>query len=415
MHLIPAFVCLSPINFFTFMYNARPPFNGQNHNNRGNFRARRPNMTRQQKSFNPSMFVKKAEVVEEEDAYVPQHVFADFAIADQIKQNISKRGYTTLTPIQDQIIPHLLEGKDVIGLAHTGTGKTAAFLIPLIDKIHRDNRQKVLIIAPTRELAVQIQDEHRLFASGMNQTSVLCIGGVNIKAQVDRVRRIHHFVIGTPGRLIDLEKRGVLRLSEYRTVVLDEVDQMFDMGFIHAMKYIIAKLPQQRHSLFFSATLPESVREITASFLKDPITVSLKKSDTTSANVHQDVVKLNGRNKIDVLHDLLIKEDFKKVLLFGRTKHGMNKLEKILLDRGFKTAAIHGNKSQAQRQKALDMFKQNRVQVLLATDVASRGLDIDDVSHVINYDLPQTYEDYVHRIGRTGRANKTGHALTFMD
>jgi len=397
------------------MYNARPPFNGQNNNNRGGFRARRPNMTRQQKSFNPAMFVKKAEVVEEEDAYVPQHVFADFAIADQIKQNISKRGYTTLTPIQDQIIPHLLEGKDVIGLAHTGTGKTAAFLIPLIDKIHRDNREKVLIIAPTRELAVQIQDEHRLFASGMNQTSVLCIGGVNIKAQVDRVRRIHHFVIGTPGRLIDLEKRGVLRLSEYKTVVLDEVDQMFDMGFIHAMKYIIAKLPQQRHSLFFSATLPESVREITSSFLKDPVTVSLKKSNTTSANVHQDVVKLNGRNKIDVLHDLLIKEDFKKVLLFGRTKHGMNKLEKILLDRGFKTAAIHGNKSQAQRQKALDMFKQNRVQILLATDVASRGLDIDDVSHVINYDLPQTYEDYVHRIGRTGRANKTGHALTFMD
>jgi superfamily II DNA/RNA helicase len=397
------------------MYNARPPFNGQNNNSRGGFRPRRPNVTRQQKSFNPSMFIKKAEVVEAEEAYKPQHSFADFDISNQIKNNISKRGYTTLTPIQDQIIPHLLEGKDVIGLAHTGTGKTAAFLIPLIDKVARDNRQKVLIIAPTRELAVQIQDEHRLFASGMNQTSVLSIGGVNIKAQVDRVRRIHHFVIGTPGRLIDLEQRGVLRLSEYRTVVLDEVDQMFDMGFIHAMKYIIERLPKDRHSLFFSATLPESVREITSAFLKDPITVSLKSSSATSANVNQDVVKLNGRNKIDVLHDLLIKNDFKKVLLFGRTKHGMNKLEKILMDRGFKTAAIHGNKSQAQRQKALDMFKQNRVQILLATDVASRGLDIDDVSHVINFDLPQTYEDYVHRIGRTGRANKTGHALTFMD
>lgn len=353
--------------------------------------------------------------MKEEEAYQATHVWADFAISDQIKRNITSRGYTTPTPIQDQIIPHLLEGKDVIGLAHTGTGKTAAFLIPLIDKVSRDSRQKVLIIAPTRELAVQIQEEHRQFAAGMNQTSVLCIGGVNIKAQVDRVRRVHHFVIGTPGRLIDLEKRGVLRLGDYHTVVLDEVDQMFDMGFIHAMKYIIAKLPQQRHSLFFSATLPESVREITSSFLKDPVTVSLKTSNSTSANVHQDVIKLNGRNKIDVLHDLLIKEDFKKVLLFGRTKHGMNKLEKILLDRGFKAAAIHGNKSQAQRQKALDMFKHNKVQILLATDVASRGLDIDNVSHVINYDLPQTYEDYIHRIGRTGRANKTGFALTFMD
>lgn len=405
------------------MYNSRP-FSGRNKQNSGYYRGggdsggfnrpRRPNVTRQQKSFQPSMFIKKAEM-QEEEAYQASHVWADFAISDHIKRNITARGYTTPTPIQDQIIPHLLEGKDVIGLAHTGTGKTAAFLIPLIDKISRDNRQKVLIIAPTRELAVQIQEEHRQFATGMNQTSVLCIGGVNIKAQVDRVRRIHHFVIGTPGRIIDLEKRGVLRLGDYHTVVLDEVDQMFDMGFIHAMKYIIAKLPQQRHSLFFSATLPESVREITSSFLKDPVTVSLKTSNSTSANVHQDVIKLNGRSKIDVLHDLLIKEDFKKVLLFGRTKHGMNKLEKILHDRGFKAAAIHGNKSQAQRQKALDMFKQNKVQVLLATDVASRGLDIDNVSHVINYDLPQTYEDYIHRIGRTGRANKTGFALTFMD
>jgi superfamily II DNA/RNA helicase len=372
-------------------------------------------MTREQKNFQPSMFIKKAEEQKQDEAYQPQHVWADFAVADQIKRNIAARGYVTPTPIQDQIIPHLLQGKDVIGLAHTGTGKTAAFLIPLIDKISRDNRQKVLIIAPTRELAVQIQEEHRLFAAQMNQTSVLCIGGVNIKAQVDRVRRIHHFVIGTPGRIIDLEKRGVLRLSDYRSVVLDEVDQMFDMGFIHAMKYIIAKLPQERHSLFFSATMPDSIREISSAFLKDPVTVSLKTSSATSANVHQDVIKLNGRNKIDVLHDLLIKDDFKKVLLFGRTKHGMNKLEKILIDRGFKTAAIHGNKSQAQRQKALDMFKQNRIQILLATDVASRGLDIDNVSHVINYDLPQSYEDYVHRIGRTGRANKTGFALTFMD
>jgi superfamily II DNA/RNA helicase len=263
-------------------------------------------MTREQKNFQPSMFIKKAEEQKQDEAYQPQHVWADFAVADQIKRNIAARGYVTPTPIQDQIIPHLLQGKDVIGLAHTGTGKTAAFLIPLIDKISRDNRQKVLIIAPTRELAVQIQEEHRLFAAQMNQTSVLCIGGVNIKAQVDRVRRIHHFVIGTPGRIIDLEKRGVLRLSDYRSVVLDEVDQMFDMGFIHAMKYIIAKLPQERHSLFFSATMPDSIREISSAFLKDPVTVSLKTSSATSANVHQDVIKLNGRNNIDVLHDLLI-------------------------------------------------------------------------------------------------------------
>lgn len=385
------------------------------HGSGGQFQRRRPELTREQKNFHPSLFIKKAEGMRENEEFIPQHTFNDFEIHANIKKNISERGYINPTPIQDAIIPHVLKGKDVIGLANTGTGKTGAFLIPLINKVYNNPSLKVLIIAPTRELAVQIEDEFHVFARGLQLSSVCVIGGANIKAQSDRIRRVHHFVIGTPGRLIDLEKRGVLKLHMYSSIVLDEVDRMLDMGFIPDMKYIIAKLPEKKHALFFSATLPASIHPVMDNFLVDPVKVVIESQQKTSANVDQDVVRFGGKNKIDVLHDLLIQPGFDRVLIFGKTKHGMNKLSENLLDRGFKVAAIHGNKSQAQRQKALDSFKQGKVNVLLATDIASRGLDINNVTHVINYDLPQSYEDYVHRIGRTGRADKTGKALTFME
>jgi superfamily II DNA/RNA helicase len=269
--------------------------------------------------------------------------------------------------------------------------------------------------APTRELAIQIEDEFIQFAKNTNLTSVLCIGGLNIERQAAFLRRKHNFVIATPGRLLDLENRRDIRLHEFTSIVLDEVDRMLDMGFIRDIKFIIARLPQKKHSLFFSATLPDATKEIMKDFLNDPITISIKSIHKTSGNVEQDVVHLEGRQKIDVLHDLLIKDGFSKVLVFGRTKHGMNKLARSLEERGFKVAAIHGNKSQNQRQVALNRFKSDQVQILLATDIASRGLDIDDITHVINYDLPDTYEDYIHRIGRTGRADKKGYAVTLMD
>lgn len=374
----------------------------------GSPRAKRP-----QASLSISQLVKKA-VPQQETSYVPSHAFEDFLISEPLKQAITRRGYTTPTPIQDQAIPLLLQGKDVVGIANTGTGKTAAFLIPLIHKVLRDRTQKALIITPTRELAVQIDEEFRSFGRGLGLYSTLAIGGVNINPQIRSLQKRPHFVIGTPGRLKDLERQGVLHLDEYGSIVLDEVDRMLDMGFIHDIKYLIAKLPSPRHSLFFSATLPPSVRDVMQQFLTNPITISVAKRET-SANVDQDVVRLQGRAKIDVLHDLLIQDGFEKVLVFGRTKWGIEKLARSLDQRGFKVAAIHGNKNQNQRQRALMQFKENSIQVLLATDVASRGLDIPHVTHVINYDLPESYEDYIHRIGRTGRAAQKGNALTFID
>lgn len=374
----------------------------------------RNNQRNRQKYINPALFVNKPVYENLVTAPLIKHEFADFLIADQIKNNIANKGYSVPTPIQDQVIPYVLEGRDVIGLANTGTGKTGAFLIPLINKVLFNRSQKVLIIAPTRELAVQINEELKIFANRVNIFSVLCIGGTGLSYQISALRKPHDFVIGTPGRIKDLRNQGKLNLVLYNNIVLDEVDRMMDMGFIHDMKFIISHLPGRRQSLFFSATLPREVLPIAQAFLRNPVTVSVK-SQETAQNVEQDVIRLAGRNKVDVLHDLLAEEGFDKVLVFGRTKWGIEKLSKILQQRGFRALAIHGNKNQNQRQRALDQFKRQEIQVLLATDVASRGLDIDDVTHVINYDQPASYEDYVHRIGRTGRADKKGKALTFIE
>ncbi len=365
------------------------------------------------KTIDPRFFVQKAAPITEE-VYTPEHVFADFELDPRLKSNIISHGYVNPTPIQDQAIPSLLEGRDVIGIAATGTGKTAAFLIPLINKVARNGSERVLIVTPTRELAVQIETELRTLTQGMNIYSVLCIGGVNMGPQVARLSRNPKFVIGTPGRLQDLERHRRLDFGSFRSIVLDEVDRMLDMGFVREISFVISKLPTPRQSLFFSATVSDKVRAIMQGFLHDPISISIKPS-VSSANVDQDIVRLDGRQKVDVLHELLTQEGFDKVLVFGRTKWGIEKLSDALEDRGFKVASIHGNKNQNQRQRALEDFKGNYVQILLATDVASRGIDINDVTHVINFDQPESHEDYIHRIGRTGRAGKTGVALTFVD
>ncbi len=344
-----------------------------------------------------------------------KHVFNDFAVCAELKGNIAAKGFTTPTPIQDQAIPEILKGRDVIGIANTGTGKTAAFLIPIIDKIYKNKQEKVLIVAPTRELAMQINEEFRAFSKGMHIYSALTIGGASLNRQVQELRRGVHVVIGTPGRLKDLIGNRALDLSRYRTVILDEVDRMVDIGFIKDIQYLISLMPKARHSLFFSATITDKVDEILQQFVTNAVTVSVK-TTSTAETVEQDIVRItDGKSKVDILHDLLITEGFDKVMVFGRTKWGIEKLTRQLIERGFKAASIHGNKTQGQRQRALNSFKKNEISILLATDVASRGIDVDDVSHVINYDAPESYDDYVHRIGRTGRANKRGKALTFVD
>lgn len=353
--------------------------------------------------------------IENEPAYIPQNKFEDFPISQLLKINIVNKGYLSPLPIQDKCIPQILKGRDVIGIANTGTGKTAAFLIPLVDKVSKDRTQKVIIICPTRELATQINGELRSFTKGMNIYSALCIGGDNINRQRNDIRRNPNFVIGTPGRIKDLIQSRVLFLSQFNNVVLDEADRMVDIGFIDEIKYFISLLAPIRQSLFFSATVSGKVQEIIKGFVRNPVTISVVEKDSRD-NIAQNLVKVESHErKTDKLHDLLISDGFEKVLIFGRTKHGVQKLSEELIKRGFKAGVIHGNKRQSQRQRVLDQFKNNQINILLATDIASRGLDIEGISHVINYDIPATFEDYIDRIGRTGRVNNKGSAITFVE
>lgn len=366
------------------------------------------------KGVDVNIFIRRATFAPPEEVMETEKQFSDFDLVTPLFANIANKGYITPTPVQSKAIQPILDGRDLIGLASTGTGKTGAFLIPLIDKIFREKRHKAIIIVPTRELATQIIDEFKSLSANMRLFSALVIGGANIRRQVQDVRRDPDFIVATPGRLKDLLEHRALYLEDFDCFVLDEVDLMVDIGFIEDVKYFISLLPKVRQSLFFSATISPKVEGLLRSFVQNPVTVSLKKQDT-SENVNQNVVKVIPNKKVDQLHNLLIQDGFRKVLIFGKTKHGIDRLNKELNFRGFKVGSIHGNKSQGARQRMLQSFKREEIQILLATDLASRGLDIPDVTHVINYDLPQTYDDYVHRIGRTGRAGKTGTALTFVD
>jgi superfamily II DNA/RNA helicase len=388
--------------------HGRPQGRFSNRNRKGNGGPKGENISH-------ARFINKATITEEVEHFTPEHKFADFVIEDNLKQGIIKKGYILPTPIQDRSIPHILKGEDIVGIANTGTGKTAAFLIPLIDKVLKNRKNKILIVVPTRELAIQIQDELKGFTLGMKIFSVCCVGGAYIGKQLSELRYVNEFIIGTPGRLKDLIERKAIRLNEFSTIVLDEADRMLDMGFVNDMRFLMAGMPKPRHTLFFSATLSPEIERLIGEFLNNPVRISVKTRDT-SKNVEQDIVRVaRGLNKIDVLKELLQNEDFNKVIIFGRTKHGVEKLSRSLIEKGFKAESIHGDKNHSQRQRALKGFKDNSVKILVATDVAARGLDVPDVSHVINYDIPATYDDYIHRIGRTGRANKRGKALTFVD
>lgn len=368
---------------------------------------------RKMPTFDPSEFINTNPVEVKEEVYNAKNKFSTFGLNARLVKTITNMGIEVPSPIQDQIIPEILDGHDVIGLAETGTGKTAAFLVPLIEKTLNEYSRQTLILAPTRELAIQIEDEFKKLTRDFKLYSTVCVGGTNIRPQMNALRRKNHFIIGTPGRILDLINRDRLDTSKITTVVLDEADRMLDMGFIHDIRAILEGTPADRETLFFSATMGREAEKIVNDFLIDPVTISVKKKDVTNS-IAQDVVRFAHDKKYETLVKLLEDESFKRVIIFGAMKHSVEKLSNELHKSGIKAESIHGNKSHGQRQRSLAKFKSGNARVLVATDVAARGIHVDNVTHVINYDLPNTKDDYVHRIGRTGRGIEKGMALTFV-
>jgi superfamily II DNA/RNA helicase len=363
--------------------------------------------------IHPSRFVRVAQP-SVELAYEPTHRFEDFALNPLLHSNIRAKGFTVPSPIQDQTIPLGLAGRDVIGIANTGTGKTVAFAVPVLHRLMEDRNSRVLIVAPTRELAQQIEGECRTLGKQSGLYGALLIGGANMGPQLRDLRANPHIVIGTPGRIKDHLERGTLKLASFNMVVLDEVDRMLDMGFINDVTEILHQLATPRQSFFFSATLGSKERNLIDYFSSDPVTVSVKTGDTADS-VHQDIVcYCTSEDKLEQLHDILNRQEVAKAIVFDDTQRSVERLSRELQNRGFKADDIHGGKSQGQRQRALARFKQSEIQILVATDVAARGIDVADITHVINYSTPKSYEDYIHRIGRAGRAGRVGYALTFV-
>ncbi|KKT36279.1 MAG: DEAD/DEAH RNA helicase [Candidatus Collierbacteria bacterium GW2011_GWA1_44_12] len=379
----------------------------------GSFAPRRNRF--QPKNLDPRLFIKPATPAEAAEVNI-ENSFQDLGLHGKLLENLIQKGFTQPTPIQDKALIPALNGSDVLGLADTGTGKTAAFVLPILQKMIANDNQTALIIAPTRELAVQIRDEIRSLSTGLPIYTCILIGGSDIRRQIEDLRRRPHIYIGTPGRLKDLYNRRALNLGSTATVVLDEVDRMLDMGFINDITTLLSFVPKVRQTLLFSATIDNRVEGIAMQFMNNPVKISVK-TGPSSHNVEQNIIRTSGYKdqKMDVLTDLLSKEEFKKVLIFGRTKYGVEEISVSLQKRGFSADAIHGNKRQNQRENVLRKFKTDQLKVLVATDVAARGIDVKDITHVINFDQPGSYDDYVHRIGRTGRAGKTGFALTFVD
>ena len=348
--------------------------------------------------------------------------FKEIGLIEPILKALDALGYTTPTPIQAQSIPILLEGKDLLGCAQTGTGKTAAFAIPILQQMYQNkaNAQgkrkiKTLVVTPTRELAIQIEESFTEYGKHTGLYNTVIFGGVKQGQQVSALKRGVDVLIATPGRLLDLINQGYISLRDIEYFVLDEADQMLDMGFIHDIKKIIKLLPHQRQSLFFSATMAPRIVDLSKQILGDPAQVTIAPEKTTAEKVQQALYFVSKPNKIKLLIHLMKTEDMNSVLVFSRTKHGADKVVKMLKRDEINAAAIHGNKSQPQRQRALGAFKDGDIQVLVATDIAARGIDIDELSHVVNYDLPNVPESYVHRIGRTGRADASGKAFSFCN
>jgi ATP-dependent RNA helicase RhlE len=330
---------------------------------------------------------------------------------------VSEQGYTTPTPIQAQAIPVVLAGKDLLAAAQTGTGKTAGFVLPLLQLLHQRGSAKTircLILVPTRELAAQVQESVRTYGKYKPLRSITVFGGVNINPQIQDLRRGVDIVVATPGRLLDHVQQRTIDLRHVEILVLDEADRMLDMGFIHDIRRIIGLLPKQRQNLMFSATFPEEIRKLASTFMQHPVTVEVARRNTPAELVAQVQHPVDQSRKKDLLAHLVKTNNWQQVLVFTKTKRGANRLAEALEKSGIEADAIHGNKSQPQRTRVLKRFKDNELQVLVATDIAARGIDIDELPHVVNFDLPHVAEDYVHRIGRTGRAGSTGEAVALV-
>lgn len=369
------------------------------------------------KSIDPKFFTKKAISREQEESYRPQRKISEYPVHPALVQNLIKKGFEYPTEIQDRSLDALLGEKDLLGIAQTGTGKTAAFLVPLIHKLMGQKAaNQVLIIVPTRELAVQVEQEFRSITKNLNLFCTCFIGGTNINKDLSALRRPSHFIIGTPGRLNDLGRQRALDFTRFNTLVLDEFDRLLDMGFLKDIQRMVQSMTNRRHTLLFSATEEKNQATLIAELLNEPVKVRVSDGSSTGDHIDQEIVKVSeGENKYDVLLNMLRNPDFSKVLVFAETKRGVSNLHKKLVREGLKVEQIHGNKSQNYRLNALQQFKQGKVSVLLATDVAARGLDISEVSHVINFQAPRSLDAYIHRIGRTGRAGKSGKAYTFIN
>jgi len=348
--------------------------------------------------------------------------FQDLNLIAPLLDALKQEGYTKPTPIQQQAIPFVLQGRDLLGCAQTGTGKTAAFALPILQNLQavkmqqpHDRSIKTLVLTPTRELAIQIEESFRAYGRHTRQRMAVIFGGVNQFGQVQTLQRGVDILIATPGRLLDLMQQGFISLSELKIFVLDEADRMLDMGFVHDVKKVIAKLPARRQTLFFSATMPPEIQKLADSILNNPAKVAVTPVSSTVEVIQQRIYQVSKQDKRHLLQHLLGSEINDQVLVFSRTKHGADKIVKDLQHKGIESAAIHGNKSQNARQKALNDFKTGRIRVLVATDIAARGIDIDELSFVVNYDLPEVPETYVHRIGRTGRAGASGASYSFCD
>jgi ATP-dependent RNA helicase RhlE len=349
--------------------------------------------------------------------------FNNLQLIEPVLKALSNEGYTTPTPIQEQAIPIILKHKDLLGCAQTGTGKTAAFAIPLLQLMHEQQQVapesrrtiKALILTPTRELAIQIEESFRAYGKYIDLKHLVIFGGVSQYNQVSALRRGVDILVATPGRLLDLMNQNHISLRDIKFFVLDEADRMLDMGFVHDVKRIIAKLPTKRQTLFFSATMPSEIQHLADVLLTNPVRVEVTPASSTAETVQQEMYFVEKQNKPMLLMHLLKNDVIKTALVFTRTKHGADKVAKGLSRAGIRAEAIHGNKSQNARQDALSNFKNRHTRVLVATDIAARGIDIDELTHVINYDLPNIPETYVHRIGRTGRAGASGIAISFCD
>ncbi len=345
--------------------------------------------------------------------------FTSLGLSAPILKAIEEQGYDTPSPIQDQAIPAVLEGQDVMAAAQTGTGKTAGFTLPILERLSagprvKSNHVRALILTPTRELAAQINDNVVKYSRHLNVSSYVVFGGVKINPQLFRLRKGCDILVATPGRLIDLYNQNAVKFSQLEVLVLDEADRMLDMGFIRDIRKVLALLPKQRQNLLFSATFSDEIRELAKGLVNNPVEISVTPRNSTAQTVEQSIYPVDKRQKAPMLVRLIKEGDWRQVLVFSRTKHGANKLAHYLNDQGITAAPIHGNKSQGARTKALADFKSGEVRVLVATDIAARGIDIPQLPQVVNFDLPNVAEDYVHRIGRTGRAGETGKAISLV-